>query len=196
MIGGTRGHHRGHEGEGEHGAELVRWRETVAPQPGRTAPSRHDPAETRLCFRASEKPGPPACKSPTTSRPPFVLGLNRARTKVPELPAVPRIGRVSGTTAARVVFGDQSRRRRNDRPDRPPRRRPHPQGQLLPAQGHRNRHAALRKSREHGTINTRNVAYISTVTTGLLFDERRQTATVFECGAGDGNRTRTFSLGS
>jgi len=45
-----------------------------------------------------------------------------------------------------------SRRRRDDRQDRSPRRRHHSQGFFPPAPEHRHRHAALRPSRDHGTL--------------------------------------------
>ena len=64
------------------------------------------------------------------------------------------------------------RRRRDDRPHRPPRRSPHPQRQLLPAQGHRHRHPALRQSRKHGTMTNTEVAQLSKSRTGRTFDER------------------------
>ena len=47
-----------------------------------------------------------------------------------------------------------------------PRRRHHPQGQLLPAQEHGHRHTALRKSREHGTMKD--------TTRGLHFDRHNR----------------------
>ena len=77
------------------------------------------------------------------------------------------------------------RRRRDDRPDRAPRRCPHPQRQQLPATQHRHRHPALAPRREHGTLTDTEVAYFSKSATGQLFEERPQSSS-------PSGRTRTI----
>ncbi len=50
------------------------------------------------------------------------------------------------------AFGNQVVARRDDQPDRPPRRRPHPQRLIPPAPQHRDRYPTLRQSQEHDTL--------------------------------------------
>lgn len=61
------------------------------------------------------------------------------------------------------VFGDQGRRRRHDRPDRPPRRRPDPQRSQLPAPQPGHRHPPQHPNRvRHLNCTTTYTAHLST----------------------------------
>ena len=81
----------------------------------------------------------------------------RTRLADPDLqPALQRLGR---------RLRRPSRRRRDDRPHRPPRRRPHPQRRQLPAPQPRHRHPAQHQNPRHGRLeHNEPVASFSTVT--------------------------------
>ena len=88
----------------------------------------------------------------------------RARRREPVLPArlIPLRTRLADPDQQPAVqrlgrrLRRPSRRRRDDRPHRPPRRRPHPQRRQLPAPQPRHRHPAQHQNPRHGRLETTN----------------------------------------